>query len=46
MKLYELTEQYQALCELAYDPEIDEQVLKDTMDSLWGEIEDTYSVRS
>ncbi len=40
MKLYELTEQYQALCELAYDPEIDEQVLKDTMDSLWGEIED------
>lgn len=39
-KLYELAEQYQALQELAYDPDMDEQVLKDTMEGLWGEIED------
>ena len=40
MNLYELTEQYLALQEMAYDPEVDEQVLQDTMEGLWGEIED------
>lgn len=38
--LYELTEQFQALQDMAYDPEVDEQTLKDTMEGLWGEIED------
>lgn len=38
--LYELSEQYQMLQEMAYDPEVDEQTLKDTMESLWGEIEE------
>ncbi len=40
MNLYELTEQYLALQEMAYDPEVDEQVFQDTMEELWGEIED------
>ena len=40
MKLYELTEQFLALQELAYDPEVDEQTFQDTMEGLWGEIED------
>lgn len=40
MKLYELTEQYQALQEMIYDPEVDEQTLKDTMEAVWGEIEE------
>ena len=40
MKLYELTEQYQALQEMVYDPEVDEQTLKDTMEAVWGEIEE------
>lgn len=40
MRLYELTEQYKALEDMAYDPEVDEQVLKDTMEGLWGEIEE------
>jgi len=40
MKLYELTEEYLTLQEMAYDPEVDEQVLKDTMEGLFGEIED------
>lgn len=39
-KLYELTEQYQTLQELVYDPDMDDQVLKDTIEGLWGEIED------
>ncbi len=38
--LYELAEQFQALQDMAYDPEVDEQTLKDTMEGLWGEIED------
>lgn len=38
--LYELTEQYQALMEMAYDPEVDDQTFKDTMEGLWGEIEE------
>lgn len=40
MNLYELTEQYLVLQEMAYDPEVDEQVFQDTMEGLWGEIED------
>ena len=40
MNLYELTEQYLTLQEMAYDPEVDEQVFQDTMEGLWGEIED------
>lgn len=40
MRLYELTEQYKALEDLSYDPEVDEQVYRDTMDGLWGEIEE------
>lgn len=40
MNLYELTEQYLALQEMAYDPEVDAQVFQDTMEGLWGEIED------
>lgn len=38
--LYELSEQYQKLQEMAFDPEVDEQTLKDTMEGLWGEIEE------
>lgn len=40
MKLYELTEQYEALQEMMYDPDIDEQTILDTMEGLWGEIEE------
>lgn len=46
MVLYELTEKYKILEEMIYDPEVDEQVLKDTMDAVWGEIEikaDSYA---
>jgi hypothetical protein len=38
--LYELSERYRALQEMVYDPEIDEETLKDTMEGLWGEIEE------
>ncbi|WP_270289393.1 siphovirus Gp157 family protein [Enterocloster citroniae] len=38
--LYELTEQYQILQDMAYDPEVDEQTLRDTMEGLWGAIEE------
>lgn len=40
MTLYELTEQYQMLQDMVYDPEVDEQTLRDTMEGLWGEIEE------
>ncbi len=40
MGLYELTEQYQILQDMVYDPEVDEQTLRDTMEGLWGEIEE------
>ncbi len=40
MRLYELTEQYQILQDMAYDPEVDEETLRDTMEGLWGEIEE------
>lgn len=38
--LYELTESYQLLMDMVYDPEVDEQTVRDTMEGLWGEIED------
>lgn len=38
--LYELTAQLQALLEMAEDPDIDEQVLADTMEGIEGEFED------
>lgn len=38
--LYDLSEQYAVLQEMAYDPEVDEQTLRDTMEALWGEIEE------
>jgi len=38
--LYELTEQYAALQEMAYDPDVDEQTLKDTMDMIVDDIKD------
>lgn len=40
MTLYELTEQYMTLMEMAEDPETDQQTLADTMDAITGEIED------
>lgn len=36
MRLYELTEQYQSLQDMAYDPEVNEQTLRDTMEGPWG----------
>ena len=38
--LYELTTDYQQLLELAEDPEIDPQVINDTLEGLTGEIEE------
>ena len=38
--LYELTEEYAALQELLYDPEVDEQTLQDTMEMIQMDIED------
>lgn len=38
--LYELSEQYATLQEMMYDPEADEQILRDTMEAIWGEIEE------
>lgn len=40
MTLYELTNEYLQLLEWAEDPDIDSQVLEDTMEGLEGEIED------
>lgn len=40
MTLYELTAEYAQLLEWAEDPDVDQQVLDDTMDCLSGEIED------
>lgn len=40
MKLYELTEQYEALLDMLYDEETDEQTIFDTVEAIEGEIED------
>ena len=40
MTLYELTDEWMALLEMMDDPEIDEQTILDTMESVGGEIED------
>lgn len=38
MKLYELTEQYQALSAMMDDPEIDPQAVQDTLEGLDGDV--------
>lgn len=40
MKLYEISEEYGALRDMLYDGETDEQVIRDTMESVEGEFED------
>ena len=40
MTLYDLTAEYQALLQMAEDPDTDPEVLADTMEALEGEIED------
>ena len=40
MTLYELTDQFRELLSLMEDPDIDPQVIEDTMEGLSGEIED------
>ena len=40
MTLYEMTEDYKTLLEMAEDPDIDPAVLKDTMDGIEGAIEE------
>lgn len=39
-RLHELTEQYEVLEGMMYDQEVDEQTVRDTMEAIWGEIED------
>ena len=40
MRLYELSEQYEILEQMLYDGETDEQVIRDTIEAIFGEIED------
>ncbi len=40
MKLYEITGEYLAFMEMAEDPDIDPQIVADTLESIEGEIED------
>lgn len=40
MKLYEITEQYLQLLEVASDPDVDPQVIADTMEAVEGDFED------
>lgn len=47
MRLYEIAEQYQMLQDMLYDPEVDDQALKDTIEAVWGEFEvkaDNYAM--
>lgn len=38
--LYELTDEYKAVEEMLYDPEVDDQTVIDTLEAISGEIED------
>lgn len=40
MTLYELTQEYGVLLEMAEDPDVDEEMLADTLEALGGEIEE------
>lgn len=40
MTLYQLTEEFEQLLQIAEDPDADEQTIADTMEALTGEIED------
>ncbi len=40
MKLYEITEQYMAVQDLMYDPEVSEEAIRDTLEGIFGEFED------
>lgn len=40
MTLYELTDNYKNLLEMAQNPDIDEQAIKDTLESMQGDIEE------
>lgn len=40
MRLYDLTEQYETLLDMLCDEEADEQVIRDTLEAVDGEIED------
>lgn len=37
--MYELTEDFKAVLQMAYDPEVDEQAIADTLEAIGGEIE-------
>lgn len=39
ISLYELTEQYETVLDMLYDPEVDEQTVLDTLEGIEGEIE-------
>lgn len=38
--LYQITDEYMQLLQMAEDPDIDEEILKDTMEGIEGELED------
>lgn len=40
MTIYEMTEEYMELLQLAEDPDVDQDVIADTLDALSGEIDD------
>lgn len=39
-KLYDISEDYMALDDMLYDPEMDEQTIRDTMEAIFGEFQD------
>ena len=45
MTLYNLTNDYMNLLELAEDPDIDEQAFMDTLEGIGGALEQTESLR-